>query len=223
MSALLAESVPLEEGLIADRLRARGAGAVLVYSSSEALVYGLAEMLDDDDDDDGGAATGSVHSPRELSAALALEDATVIVDADTLGAREAIAVARAAGHPVVLLLAGGQSLEPELMESVEAVLVRDRVDALALRIALAVGSLGLRLLPPEASPGAPQAPAPALPEATRRILQMLAGGLRDAEIAAELQISECAVRKAVHRTLQAIGARTRCHAVAMAIRSSLLS
>jgi DNA-binding NarL/FixJ family response regulator len=47
--------------------------------------------------------------------------------------------------------------------------------------------------------------------------------MRDAEIARELNLSESAVRKLVQRTVRALGARTRCQAVALAARAGELT
>jgi DNA-binding NarL/FixJ family response regulator len=81
-------------------------------------------------------------------------------------------------------------------------------------------------LTPRSMPTAPGAiegaPGVALPDSARRVLELLSDGMRDAEIALELNLSESAVRKLVQRTVRAVGARTRCQAVAIAARTGQL-
>jgi DNA-binding NarL/FixJ family response regulator len=158
----------------------------------------------------------------------ALEDApasAVIVDLATPHAIAVAVAARARGATVILLVAGAeQPLEPEPLELADAVLLRDEVEARTLRLALAAGPLGMRLLPralPLGGRVADTGPAAGEPLGERavRALTLLADGLRDAEIAHDLSMSESAVRKLIQRAVRSSGARTRCQAVAAAILS----
>lgn len=53
-------------------------------------------------------------------------------------------------------------------------------------------------------------------------LQLVAAGLSNREIAAELQISEVEVKTCLHRLFGVLGAHSRSHAVAVALRSELI-
>ena len=56
-------------------------------------------------------------------------------------------------------------------------------------------------------------------ERQERILQLLAEGRRDKQIAHELQISDTWVRVSIKRVVEELGAKTRCHAVALYLKS----
>jgi DNA-binding NarL/FixJ family response regulator len=109
-------------------------------------------------------------------------------------------------------------------------LLRDEVDSRSLRMALAAGSLGLKVTAQRLMIGAPAGvggadvgAAPSeLSEPAQRALALLAEGKRDAEIAVELSLSESATRKLIQRTVRRTGARTRCQAVAIAVRGGEL-
>jgi DNA-binding NarL/FixJ family response regulator len=89
-----------------------------------------------------------------------------------------------------------------------------------LRAALERAEAGDRRLPPELTGS--DATQPTLTERALQVLQRLAGGLQDDEIARELGISVSAVRKQVAVAQQRLPARTRTEAVASAIRRGLL-
>lgn len=147
-----------------------------------------------------------------------------IVDLDTPDADAAAMAARERGGSVILLVTDAEELEPGQLELADAVLLRDEVETRTLRLALAAGPLGLRLLPRSFSVAGASARAradatPSLGEPAQRAMQLLAEGLRDAEIALRLNMSESAVRKLIQRAVRRSGARTRCQAVAAAMRS----
>jgi DNA-binding NarL/FixJ family response regulator len=191
---------------------------VAVFSANEVVRHGVVGLLPEEWQ--GRAAV--VSDVRGLEQLIGGSCATAIVDADAAGANDAVAVVCARGGSVVLLLSSaGQVVEPWIREQADAILIRDEVDELVVRIALAAGHLGMRLtsraLPASVSAlGTPGGPP--LGEQSRRVLALLADGQRDAEMARELNLSESAVRKLVQRTVHAMGARTRCHAVAIAAR-----
>lgn len=145
-----------------------------------------------------------------------------IIDADLAIAR--LAVRRAGAEDVsVVVLAAPDAVAPWMLEEADAILLRDHVDQLTLRMALAAGRVGMRLVPRDFSllAGTAEGP-PQLGEDARRVLALLADGRRDAEMARKLDLSESAVRKLVQRTVHAMGARTRCEAIAIAARSGQL-
>ncbi|HEY4390084.1 MAG TPA: response regulator transcription factor [Paenibacillus sp.] len=72
--------------------------------------------------------------------------------------------------------------------------------------------------PPAAQPGSPDLPEP-LTERELEVLQEMAYGLKNEDIAVKLHISESTVKTHVHRILQKIGAEDRTQAVVLAIRS----
>lgn len=48
-----------------------------------------------------------------------------------------------------------------------------------------------------------------------RVIRLLAAGKRDKQIADEMKLSEATIRSAIKRASAALGANTRCHAVAL--------
>lgn len=72
--------------------------------------------------------------------------------------------------------------------------------------------------PPATLPGSPDLPEP-LTDRELEVLQEMAYGLKNEDIASSLHISESTVKTHVHRILQKIGAEDRTQAVVLAIRS----
>jgi len=118
-----------------------------------------------------------------------------------------------------------------LQAGIRAVLPSD-ISADQLAAALQAAAAGLVVLHPTEVPAAfaPTAPAPQslaeLPEPlTRRereVLQMLAAGLANKEIAARLNISDHTAKFHVAAILGKLGAATRTEAVALGIRRGLV-
>jgi DNA-binding NarL/FixJ family response regulator len=185
-------------------------GPALVRSDSPVIAEGVLGMLPDA----WRACARTVTAPGEP---IVDPEATLILDGDADGAEAALV---AAGGAAIVLL-GTRPLSAALLERADAVLVRDELEAPALRLALAAARAGVRVraraLPLGQAPTEAAGPE-SLPEPARRVLALLAEGMRDAEIARELHISESAVRKLVQRTVQGVGARTRYQAVAMLAR-----
>lgn len=194
--------------------------AVVVYSRSEVIVDGIVGLLPEDWRERVAVASG-LGALEPL-----LEPGTpVVVDGEIEDAADAVQLARGRGGSVVLLLGSGPGPPPEVLDAADAILRRDDAGPVALRIAFAAGRIGMRLIPrsvPATPGGAESAPRVALPDSARRVLELLSEGMRDAEIALELNLSESAVRKLVQRTVRAVGARTRCQAVAIAARTGQL-
>jgi DNA-binding NarL/FixJ family response regulator len=147
-----------------------------------------------------------------------------ILDAGHVEVQEAARFTRSRGGSVIVLLESlDDGLSPALHEDADAILVSDDVEALTLRVALAAGRLGMRLLPRRLPPSPGESlEQTRLDEPAKRALALLADGLRDAEIARELNLSESAVRKLIQRTVRRAGARTRCQAIAAAVRDGEL-
>jgi DNA-binding NarL/FixJ family response regulator len=163
-----------------------------------------------------------------LELALSRPVTATVVDAGHDDAPEAARLTRALEGTVIVLIASvQQNLSQALYEDAAAIVVRDEVEPLTLRVALAAGRLGMRLLPRELPATASRAPEDSvktlLGEPAQRALELLADGLRDAEIALELNLSESAVRKLIQRTVRRVGARTRCQAIAVVVRGGDLT
>jgi DNA-binding CsgD family transcriptional regulator len=199
-------------------------GGIVVFSSSELIGDGLIGLLPREWRD-------RVALARDLAGLERLLDgprSSVIVDADTAGAGPALRITRVGGGSAILLVgASVRGLDPELLDEADAVVRRDEAEPLTLRVALAAGRVGMRLVPRSlpadvAAVAAAERDGSALTDSARRALVLLAQGKRDAEIARELSLSESAVRKLIQRTVRAVGARTRCQAVAITARTGQL-
>lgn len=196
-------------------------GFVTLFSRSEVIAAGLGPLLPAD-----RGRLMVVSEAEQLRPLLSERSSSaVIVDAETPEAAVAIELGLEHGATVVLLL--GQApprLDAELVSAADAILHRDEAEALTLRLALTVGRMGLRLVPRELpTAGADPVGQVSLSEMAQRALELLAEGMRDAEIARQLNLSESAVRKLVQRTVRSLGARTRCQAVAIAARTGALT
>lgn len=196
-------------------------GGVLVFSGSELIGSGVVGLLPRE----WREQIAVVSELSELRRRLEGQRAAVIVDAGDAQAQAAIRLASIHGGSTILLTGPEEGqFELDVLELADAIVNRDQAEPLTLRTALAAGRLGMRLVPRSLPVPAGAAPgfAGSLSEPARRALALLAEGMRDAEIARELNLSESAVRKLVQRTVRAVGARTRCQAVAVAARSGQL-
>jgi DNA-binding NarL/FixJ family response regulator len=196
-------------------------GGVLVFSGSELIADGIVGLLPRD----WRERITIVSELPDLRRRLDGQRAAVIVDAGGEDAAAAIRLTAVHGGSTILLIGPERTeLEPDVLDLADAIVDRDDAEPLTLRTALAAGRLGMRLVPRSLpAPAAGAAPVgPALSDTARRALALLAEGMRDAEIARELNLSESAVRKLVQRTVRAVGARTRCQAVALAARAGEL-
>jgi DNA-binding NarL/FixJ family response regulator len=195
----------------------------VVFCNRDVIAQGLVGLLPDEWRD---RAEIAADIPALERAVLRSVTATV-VDAGHADAPKAARLTRSRGASVVVLIASlQQNLSHGLHEDADAIIVRDEVEPLTLRVALAAGRMGMRLLPralpPTASRTADDVAQTPLGEPAQRALALLAEGLRDAEIALELNLSESAVRKLIQRTVRRAGARTRCQAIAAAVRGGEL-
>jgi DNA-binding NarL/FixJ family response regulator len=197
---------------------------VVVFCDRDVIAHGLVGLLPDEWRDRGEIAADI----PALERALLRSVTATVVDAGHADAAQAARLTRSRGGSVVVLIASiQQKLSNPLYEDADAIVVRDEVEPLMLRVALATGRLGMRLVPRGLSPSASRSPhdvaQTSLGEPAQRALELLADGLRDAEIALELNLSESAVRKLIQRTVRQSGSRTRCQAVAAAVRDGELA
>jgi DNA-binding NarL/FixJ family response regulator len=209
------------------RAEAANRPRIVVFSDRDVIAEGLVGLLPEEWQGSAAIATDTAELAFEARGGLT----AAIIDVGTPDSAAAATLTRAHGASVVLMLPRlDQELDPDRLEQADAIVVRDDVEPLTLRVAVAAGRLGMRLLPRDLPlpPGQQPHPAPA-PEALRlgepaqQALALLADGLRDAEIARELNLSESAVRKLIQRTVRRVGARTRCQAIAAAVRDGQLA
>lgn len=211
-AAALQQPVDQRQGYLAAVPAA--APAVLVYSDRELVAAGLSRMTRYE----AGAAAITVSRPHALAAALP-GSTSVIIDLEAEGAVEAAMLASRSNAAVVLIAATTGSTMPDSLLSVaDAVLGADQLDQGALGFALSATRQGMRIIPRELGSPIPSASGERRPgERALWVLSALGEGKRDGEIALDLGITESAARKIAQRAVQAMGARTRCQAVAMAV------
>lgn len=207
---------------------------VFIVAASTLVRAGLQNVLADSRFD----IAGSAANLESLSERLAdLETDVVLIEASGDGHEElldVLAVEDIMSDYATIVLADQVSpswTAEALRAGIRAVLPSD-VSPEQLRAALEATAAGLVVMHPrEASaalpaPAATAAPLGELPEPlTRRereVLQMLAGGLANKEIAARLSISDHTVKFHVASILGKLGASTRTEAVSIGIRQGLV-
>ncbi len=138
---------------------------------------------------------------------------------------EMVDAARALAPAVICIVDRG---EPALLRSAslagaDAYLMLDEVGPDSIRDALVALDAGVRVIPAAMRIGrAGAAPSVALTARCREVLEALAAGLRDDEIADRLGITIRSVRKHVTVAQERLEARTRVHALAIAAREGLI-
>jgi DNA-binding NarL/FixJ family response regulator len=191
----------------------------VVISDREVIAHGLVGLLPRP-----WRAPATILSHAAALEELAVPIRAAIVDAEMVDAPQIAALAVRRGALLIVLLgSAADGVDPVLLGHADAILVHDEVDPRRLQLAVTAAALGMRLFPRALDPTLPtggdlQRPA-ALGEPAQRALELLAGGLRDAEIARELNLSESAARKVIQRAVRHLGARTRSQAVAIAVRA----
>ncbi|MFK8025637.1 MAG: LuxR C-terminal-related transcriptional regulator [Ilumatobacter sp.] len=106
-------------------------------------------------------------------------------------------------------------VEPETM-GVVAILERDELTPDQLCSAIHAAAAGLRIHW-DAKPG-----AGLLDDRSREVLRLLASGAGTREISSQLGYSERTIKGTISEVQRALGARSRAHAVAVALRSALI-
>jgi len=207
---------------------------VFIVAASPLIRAGLQSMLADSRFD----IVGSAADLESLSGQFVdVEPDVVLVEAATYAQEElvnALEVAELAQeYPVILLSQQPKTawLSKALRAGVRAVLPRD-VAPEQLRAALEAAAAGLLVIHPSeldtvlSATVGPSAPLDELLEPlTRRereVLQMLAAGLANKEIAARLAISDHTVKFHVASIIGKLGASTRTEAVSAGIRRGLV-
>jgi len=207
---------------------------VFIVAASPLIRAGLQSMLADSRFD----IVGSAADLESLSGQFVdVEPDVVLVEAATYAQEEllnALEVAELAQeYPVILLSEQPKTawLSKALRAGVRAVLPRD-VAPEQLRAALEAAAAGLVVIHPSeldtvlSATVGPSVPLDELLESlTRRereVLQMLAAGLANKEIAARLAISDHTVKFHVASILGKLGASTRTEAVSAGIRRGLV-
>lgn len=207
---------------------------VFIVAASTLVRAGLQNVLADSRFE----IAGSAANLESLSEQLAdLETDVVLIETPADGHEElldALAVGDIMSDYATIVLADQVSpgwTAEALRAGIRAVLPSD-VSPEQLRAALEATAAGLVVMHPrEASaalpaPAATAAPPRELPEPlTRReseVLQMLAGGLANKEIAGRLSISDHTVKFHVASILGKLGASTRTEAVSIGIRQGLV-
>ncbi len=207
---------------------------VFIVAASPLIRAGLQSMLADSRFD----IVGSAADLESLSGQFVdVEPDVVLVEAATYAQEEllnALEVAELAQeYPVILLSEQPKTawLSKALRAGVRAVLPRD-IAPEQLRAALETAAAGLVVIHPSeldtvlSATVGPSAPLDELLEPlTRRereVLQMLAAGLANKEIAARLAISDHTVKFHVASILGKLGASTRTEAVSAGIRRGLV-
>jgi len=207
---------------------------VFIVAASPLIRGGLQSMLADSRFD----IVGSVADLESNSGQLVDVEPDVVLVEAAAGAQEELLNALedaelAEEYPVIVLLEQPKTawLSKALRAGVRAVLPRD-VAPEQLRAALEAASAGLVIIHPSeldtvfSATVGPSAPLDELLEPlTRRereVLQMLAAGLANKEIAARLAISDHTVKFHVASILGKLGASTRTEAVSAGIRRGLV-
>jgi DNA-binding NarL/FixJ family response regulator len=200
---------------------------ILAYSDRPLTVAGISELFRE-----GRLAPAIVEQatdPQALEPMAGLRAA--FIDLEAAGATEALHLARARSEAVIALIPHpGYEVDPAIIADADAILQQDELDPQLVALALAAARHAVRLVARELVVGYAQELSPAIPgalgapgEASARALELLSEGYRDAEIALALNLSESATRKLIQRTVRRAGARTRCQAVAAAVRAGELA
>jgi two-component system response regulator DesR len=135
------------------------------------------------------------------------------------GADVCEAIRRACAHTRVLLISGAGRMSPAAARAAGASgFVSKDLDAGELATAVQRVGLGMTMFPPKA-----QQPAPLLSEREREVLEAIAVGHTNREIAAQLFLSPHTVKEHTSAVYRKLGARNRAEAVQRAQRIGLLS
>jgi DNA-binding NarL/FixJ family response regulator len=214
---------------------------VLLVDDQALIRAGFRMILDAEDDMDvvGECADGTqaVDSVRRLSPDVVLMDIRM-PEMDGIDATRRIAGDGGDGAPRVLMLttfdldeyvydalhAGASGF---LLKDVPAEQLVDGIRVIAAGEALLAPSVTKRLIQEFSRSGATQRAAPAsLEDLTPReleVFKLIARGMSNAEIAAELVVSETTVKTHVARVLMKLGVRDRVQAVVLAYESGVVA
>jgi DNA-binding NarL/FixJ family response regulator len=200
---------------------------VLVVSANRLAQAGLGALVEQAE----GLEVAGAISPEDAADEVARSvPEAVLIDA---GAGESGALAllqelrQARPAPVIAVLADDSETVAEALGVGAAAVLPASVSAGALARALAAAAEGLtvlgpematRLLPIESDADTPEQPIERLTPRESEVLQLLAGGFTNAEIAGRLGVSEHTAKFHVGAVLGKLGARSRAEAVALGSR-----
>ena len=195
---LLVGDDPLARGGVAALLAGRGEVAVVAQAAPDAAASA-------------GAGAGALAAAWDLGPG---------------AGADAIRAAADAGVAVVALAASGAQAREAWRSGARGLLPRSATGE-ALAAALVAVSHGLAVVDPELAadllrPPEPPAPAEALTPREREVLDLLAEGLANKQIAARLGISEHTAKFHVNAILGKLGAESRAEAIVRAARLGLI-
>lgn len=132
--------------------------------------------------------------------------------------------ARPLGIPVICVLGADEAplIHAALSATADGYLVLELLDRDSLRDAVSAVRAGERAIPLELRRSCHEELGPVITVRCLEVLQLVADGLHDDEIATRVGISASAVRKHIRGAQDRLGARTRTQAVATAMRRGLL-
>jgi DNA-binding NarL/FixJ family response regulator len=192
---------------------------VLVVDDHEVVHWGFRVMLGEQPWVERclAARTGTeaVELTRRMQPHVALVDLFL---AGESGADVCESIRRECSHTRVLLISGAGRMSPAAARAAGASgFVSKDLDAGDLALAVRRVGMGMTLFPPKA-----QQPAPLLSEREREVLQAIAVGQTNREIAAQLYLSPHTVKEHTSALYRKLGARNRAEAVQRAQRIGLL-
>jgi DNA-binding NarL/FixJ family response regulator len=199
--------------------------SVLARGGMEALLAAIPEV----------SVVGSATAEEAAAMTASLAPDAVVVDAglgDTAGLESITRLADEGMGPPVLVLSAQAGRMNQLLAGGAAAVLPSDVDAETLAAALQAAVRGLIIIPrrpaPELLPaGEPLSarlspPAEALTARERQVVQAMAGGLTNRQIALRLRISEHTVKFHVAAILSKLESRSRAEAVARAMQLGLI-
>jgi two-component system, NarL family, nitrate/nitrite response regulator NarP len=212
----------------ADERSPASARRTIVYSDRAVIAQGLVRLLPEPWRRGARVVSDSTRPMQTETVPSGDAPAAAVVDLSASGAAEMAARIGEGGAILIVLVASSrEAIDATAAEHADAILVRDEVTPETLRLAFEAAALGMRLLPrvlPSSIGGVARSgtTVESLGQPAQRAIELLADGMRDAEIARELHMSESAARKVIQRAVHRLGARTRSQAVAIGVREGAL-
>jgi two-component system, NarL family, nitrate/nitrite response regulator NarL len=200
---------------------------VLVVSANRLAQAGLGALVEQAE---GLEVVGAI-SPEDAAEAVARSGLEAVLIDSAAGESDALALVedlrRALPAPVIAVLADASEAVADAIGAGADAVLPAAVGPGALARALAAAAEGLTVLGPEMAAGllpvspeidSPPRPVERLTPRESEVLQLLARGLTNAEIAKRLGVSEHTAKFHVGAVLGKLGARSRAEAVALGLR-----
>jgi two-component system, NarL family, nitrate/nitrite response regulator NarL len=200
---------------------------VLVVSANRLAQAGLGALVEQAE----GLEVAGAISPEDAAAEVARSGPEAVLIDSAAGESDALALVeelrRAFPAPLIAVLADASETVAYAIGAGAGAVLPAAVSPGALARALAAAAAGLTVLGPEmatgllrVSPEVDSAPQPVerLTPRESEVLQLLARGLTNAEIARRLSVSEHTAKFHVGAVLGKLGARSRAEAVALGLR-----